>query len=437
MFQRTNLNFLFNLQRHLRFHYAWVIFAVAFMTLLGAAGFRSAPGVLVDPLREEFGWSRSVVGGAISLNVLLFGFVGPFAAALQVRYGLRRVTMTALAVISIGALATTQMSSAWHLYLLWGLVVGTGSGCLATVFASSVAARWFVEKRGIVTGALAAASASGQLIFLPTLTRLAENHGWQAVGLTIALSTACVLPLVGIFLKNSPTDIGNVPYGAPIDYVAPENITSPIRNALNTLRDAKADKIFWLLFGSFMVCGMSTNGLIQTHFISAAHDHDFGATTAANYLILIGIFDVVGTMASGVLTDRYDPARLLVIYYGLRGVSLIFLEPAISNGGFGLVGFMMFYGLDWVATVPPTVALCIRQFGIQRGPITYGWVFAGHQIGAALAAWGAGIIRETTGSYSLAFVISGIACALAAYGAWLLMSRPDDELKNDPTPSLT
>ena len=406
-----------------RVHYAWIVLVTAFITLVGAAGFRSAPGVLIDPLGEEFGWSRSVVGFAVSINVILYGLMGPFAAALQMRFGLRRVTIIALTIISLGALATTHMSATWHLYLLWGVVVGIGSGSMATVFASTVASRWFVARRGLVTGTLTAASASGQLVFLPVLTRLADHHGWRSVGLTIGVSSAAVIPLVFFFLRNSPADMGLTPFGAPADFTAPEPLRNPIRSAFDALNDARRDQIFWLLWGSFLVCGLSTNGLIQTHFLSAAHDHELAAATAAGYLALIGGFDVIGTIGSGALTDRFDPARLLLFYYGFRGVSLLFLEPALSRGGLGLVGFMMFYGLDWVATVPPTVALCVQRFGIQRGPLVYGWVFAGHQLGAAIAAWGAGVIRDATGSYTLAFSVAGVACLLAAFGC-SQMTRP-------------
>lgn len=398
-------------------HYAWVIFVVAFITLLGASGFRSTPSILIDPLHDEFGWGRGTIGTAVSINVLLFGFIGPFAAALQMRFGLRRITIIALLIISLGALGTTQMTAPWHLYLLWGAVVGTGSGCMATVFASTIAARWFVARRGLVMGALTAATASGQLVFLPLLTRLATALGWRTVGVTIAFCALAVVPVVGLFLRNSPADIGILPFGAPADYEPPTALTNPIRSAMSALNDARRDNIFWLLWGSFFVCGLSTNGLIQTHFLSAANDHHVAATTAAGYLALIGGFDVIGTIASGWFTDRYDPAKLLIFYYAIRGVSLLFLDPTLAQGGFGLGGFMMLYGLDWVATVPPTVALCIERFGVKRGPLVYGWVFAGHQVGAAVAATGAGYLRDTTGSYKSSFVIAGVCCMFAAYGS--------------------
>jgi len=410
-------------------NYPLLIFVVAFLTLLGAAGFRSTPGILIDPLHAEFGWGRGTVGTAVSINVLLFGFIGPFAAALQGKYGLRRVTVIALLVISTGALLTTQMTATWQLYLLWGGVVGTGSGCMATVFASTVASRWFVQRRGLVMGALTAATASGQLIFLPLLTRIADHHGWRWVGFTIAISALAVVPLVGLLLRNYPSDIGLLPYGADASYRQPTVSGNPIRAAFVAFTSARRNGVFWLLFGSFFVCGLSTNGLIQTHFLPAAHDHGVTSTTAAGFLALIGIFDVVGTVGSGWLTDRVDPAKLLMAYYALRGLSLLFLDPVLGTRGMGLAGFMVFYGLDWVATVPPTVSLCVERFGVQQGPLVYGWVFAGHQTGAAVAAWGAGALRDATGSYRESFIIAGLSCGVAALGvSRLRRSRQPAEL---------
>jgi MFS family permease len=392
------------------------VFGVAFFTLLAAAGFRSTPGVLIDPLHDEFGWSRGTIGAAVSVNLVLFGLIGPFAAALMSRYGLRRVVATALFTISLGALGTTQMNAPWQLIALWGVVVGIGSGCMATVFAATVATRWFVAQRGVVTGTLTAATATGQLIFLPLLSRLASDVGWRWVGLTVALAASAAIPVVLLFLRDDPSDVGALPYGAPPDYVPPVRTSNPIRTAFHALRDVRTSGAFWLLFGSFFICGLSTNGLIQTHFISAAHDHHIEETTAAGLLALVGVFDVVGTIGSGWLTDRIDPRRLLFAYYALRGMSLMLLDPALSARNAGLWTFMVFYGLDWVATVPPTVALCAQQFGRERGAVVYGWVFAGHQIGAALMAWGAGALRDTTGTYRPAWIVAGVGCLIAAAG---------------------
>jgi MFS family permease len=413
-----------------RFHYAWIVFAASFVTLLGAAGFRSTPSVLIDPLRDEFGWSRATVGFAVSINVLLFGFIGPFAAALQQRFGLRRVTIIALTVIASGALLTTQMTQPWHLFLLWGFVVGAGSGCMATVFASTVATRWFVANRGLVTGALTAASASGQLVFLPVLTRLADGPGWRWVGVTTGICALAVIPVVGLFLRDRPEDLGLTAYGAvPSDApaLAASDRVGPVGAAFGALRQAWTSGAFWLLWGSFMVCGLSTTGLVQTHFISAAHDHGMSHSTAGTYLALIGVFDVIGTVCSGWLTDRVDPRKLLLGYYLLRGLSLFVLDPALATRGGSLTGFMVFYGLDWVATVPPTIAICIRAFGRERGPLVYGWVFAGHQVGGALAAWGAGALHDASGSYRSSFVIAGICCLIAAAGVMRIRIGNADE----------
>ena len=397
-----------------RVHYAWVVFGITFATLLAAAGFRSTPGVLIDPLGDEFGWTKATIGGAVSVNLVLFGLIGPFAAALMSRYGLRKVVVAALCTISVGALATTAMDAAWQLVLLWGVVVGIGSGCMAAVFAATVANRWFVARRGLVVGALTAASASGQLVFLPLLSYLADNVGWRWVSVTIAVSALAATPIVMLGLRDRPADVGLLPYGATDDYVPPVPSTNPVRDAFRGLSDAWRSGAFWLLVGSFGVCGLSTNGLIQTHFIPAAQDHGVQATSAATLLALVGVFDVVGTLSSGWLTDRYDPRKLLLAYYGLRGLSLLVLHPALEAGGFGLAGFMVFYGLDWVATVPPTVALCTEVFGRERAPVVFGWVFAAHQLGAAAAAWGAGRTRDVLGSYQPAFMVAGAACLVAA-----------------------
>ncbi len=407
-----------------RFSYHWVVAIAAFGVLLGAAGVRSTPSVLIDPLREEFGWSRATVGLAVSINVLLYGFIGPFAAALQIRYGLRKVTVIALATIATGAALTTQMTQPWHLYLLWGFVVGVGTGCMATVFASTVASRWFVARRGVVTGVLTAATASGQLVFLPLLTPLADTNGWRSVSITVAVATASVIPVVLLFMRNRPEDVGLLPYGAPPDHVSTTMVGNPIAHAFAALRSAWNTGTFWLLWGSFAVCGLSTTGLVQTHFISAAHDHGMSHTSAGTYLALIGGFDIIGTIASGWLTDRWDPRKLLMAYYLFRGLSLFVLDPALAHGGGGLMGFMVFYGLDWVATVPPTIALCLAHFGRDRGPLVYGWVFAGHQVGGALAAWGAGALHDTTGSYRISFVLAGVACLVAAVGVTRIRREP-------------
>ena len=337
--------------------------------LVAAAGFRSSTGALLEPLEEEFGWSRATTSGAVSLNLIIYGLTAPFAAALMERFGVRRSVAAALALVAVGSGLTLLMTSAWQLWLLWGFAVGIGTGSLALVFGAVVANRWFFRHRGLVIGVFSAASSTGQLVFLPAIAHLAEGPGWRwAAGLVAAFAVALV-PLAWWLLRDRPSDVGATPYGAPDDYV--ERITKPqvgaARVALGTLREVSRSWTFWALFGTFWICGWSTNGLIGTHFIPAAHDHGMPATTSANLLALIGIFDIVGTIASGWLTDRVDSRYLLFGYYFFRGLSLLavnwLLGPHVHPS---LFLFILFYGLDWVATVPPTVALCRQHFGSRE-----------------------------------------------------------------------
>ncbi len=396
-------------------HAAWVVAAVTFVTLLGASGFRSAPGVLIVPLEEEFGWSRTVISVAVSVNLVLYGLAGPFAAAAMNRFGLRQVVLAALGLVALGSGLTVWMTAAWQLVLLWGVVVGIGTGAMAGVLAATVATRWFVHRRGLVVGALTAAGATGQLVFLPALAGLADGPGWRWSAVAVTAGALLVVPLVIAFLRDSPAAVGLRPYGALEDtpIAPPPSRANPVGTALAALRDASRTGAFWLLAGSFAICGATTNGLIGTHLIPAAHDHGIPGTTAAGLLALVGIFDIAGTLGSGWLTDRVDPRRLLLWYYGLRGVALLVLAPALADGGIGLLGFVVVYGLDWVATVPPTVALCNQVYG-DRGPVVFGWVFASHQFGAALAASAAGYARGALGDYLVAFLAAAALCLVAA-----------------------
>src|SRR5436305_8701252 len=397
-----------------RVHYAWIVAAVTFIALLGAAGFRATPSVLIVPLQQEFGWNRAIISIAVSINLILFGLTGPFAAALMERFGLRKVTSGALITFSAGALLTTVMTQPWQLYLLWGVVVGLGTGSIASVLAATVANRWFVKRRGLVIGALTAAGATGQLVFLPALGYLAQDVGWRYVSITVACAALAVAPLLAIFLRNRPADVGLRAYGATQADAVPAATGSPIANAFRGLRMGVRSRDFWLLGGSFFICGASTNGLIGTHLIPASMDHGMAEITAASLLAVIGVFDVIGTLASGYLTDRFDSRWLLFSYYGLRGLSLLFLPYVFGSPQFGLILFIVFYGLDWVATVPPTVQLARRVFGQQNFAIVYGWIFAAHQLGAASIAFAAGAVRTFFGDYQLAFMSSGLLCLVAA-----------------------
>ncbi len=396
-----------------RVHYAWVVAGVAFATLVAAAAFRAAPGPLMVPLHEG-GWSIVTMSAAVSVNLVLYGLTAPFAAALMERFGLRRVVSAGLLLIAAGAGLSVLAQAAWQLVLTWGVLIGLGTGSMALVFAATVANAWFVKRRGLVMGVLTAGGAAGQLVFLPVVAYLVEATSWKIASLLIAAAAVAVLPLVVALLRDRPADLGLAPYGG--DRLV---TLRPVRGnaaglALAALRQAASTKAFWALAGAFAICGATTNGLIGIHFIPSAHDHGMATTTAAGLLMLVGVFDIVGTVASGWLTDRIDPRWLLLAYYSFRGVGLLLLPWLLADSVHpSMVVFIVVYGLDWVATVPPTAVLCRRLFGDQ-GTIVFGWVFASHQLGAAAAALMAGIIRDSFGTYTYAWFGGAALCALAA-----------------------
>jgi MFS family permease len=391
---------------------------ITMAALVAAAGFRSSTGALLEPLEQEFGWSRATTSGAVSLNLVIYGLTAPFAAALMERFGVRRVVAAALALVAVGSGLTLVMTSAWQLWLLWGFAVGIGTGSLALVFGAIVANRWFVRHRGLVVGVFSAASSTGQLVFLPAIAALATGPGWRWAAGLVAGFALLLVPLVLLLLRDRPADAGTTPYGAP-DGWAPDPETGTTEGAahaaLRILRESARSRVFWCLFLSFWICGWSTNGLIGTHFIPAAHDHGMPETTSAGLLALIGVFDIIGTVASGWLTDRVDSRYLLFVYYFLRGLSLLVVPGLLAATVHpSLFVFILFYGLDWVATVPPTVTLCREHFGIERAGVVFGWVFASHMVGAGVAASFAGWIRQVNGDYFGAWMTAGALCVAAA-----------------------
>ncbi|MFJ9949186.1 MFS transporter [Kitasatospora sp. NPDC091207] len=396
-----------------RLHYAWVVAAVSLLVLLGSAGFRSAPSLMMDALHNEFGWSMGTISSATSVNLALYGLTAPFAAALMDRFGVRLVVVCALLTISVGSGLTMLMREPWQLVLCWGVLVGLGSGSMAGAFATTVTGRWFRARQGLVTGVLTAAGAAGNLIFLPVGAWLVEQHGWRSAVVVVSLAASAVAVPVLLLMRERPADLGLFPYGATEAPPAPAADNRALARSLRVLREASRSRAFWLLAASFAICGATTNGLVGTHFIPAAHDHGLPVTTAASLLALIGIFDVIGTIASGWFTDRFDSRTLLVSYYALRGLSLLVL-PQLFAGSLEppILAFVIFYGLDWVATVPPTVALCRRHFG-DDAPIVFGWVLACHQLGAAAVAGLAGLARDALGTYDLAWYAAGGLCAVA------------------------
>lgn len=396
-------------------HPAWVVAMVACLVLLGAAGFRAVPSVFMDPLHMEFGWSHGTIGLAMTVNMTLFGLFSPFAASLMDRFGMRPVVVFALTMIAAGSAFSVSMTQSWQLTLYWGVFVGLGTGSMSMAFVATVTARWFVARRGLVSGVLTAASAAGQLVFLPIIAHLTTQDGWRRAALVVAIAAAAVIPIVLVLLREHPEDLETTALGATTsDPGAPRIRSGGPRATVAALGRAARHPAFWFLAGSFAICGATTNGLIGTHFIPAATDHGMPVTTSASLLALVGVFDVVGTICSGWLTDRFNPALLLVAYYTGRGLALGFLPGLLSPDTTPSTWvFILFYGLDWVATVPPTIALCRAWFGAES-PVVYGWVFAAHQLGAGVAAAGAGWIRDAFATYDPAFYIAAGLCGGAA-----------------------
>ena len=397
-------------------HYGWVMVGVTFLTALISAGTVGAPGVFIVPLQHEFGWTTAEISSALSIRFVLFGIMAPFAAALLNRYGLRNVTLSALLIVASALVTSLAMTKVWQLMLLWGVVIGIGTGMTALVLGATVSARWFAARRGLVVGILTASVATGQLVFLPLLASMTERMGWR-----IALAFMCVMlglaaTAVLLLMRDRPGDVGLRPFGdeGTQPLAAPPPSTAPIMAAaLGTVRDVAQHRAFWILFMTFFICGASTNGLIQVHLIPMCLDFGIPQVEAASLLAAMGVFDFFGTILSGWLSDRYDNRWLLFWYYGLRGLSLLFL-PFSDFSFYGLSLFAMFYGLDWIATVPPTVRLTAQRFGAERANVVFGWIFAGHQMGAGTAALGAGLSRTMLASYLPAFFVAGALCVVAA-----------------------
>jgi MFS family permease len=407
-------------------HYGWVMVAVTFLTALVSAGAVGAPGVFIVPLQKEFGWSTAQISSALSIRFVLFGLMAPFAAALMNRCGLRNVTLAALLTVVSALVLSLGMTEVWQLILLWGVVVGLGTGMTALVLGATIAARWFSARRGLVVGILTASAATGQLVFLPLLASLTDHMGWRT-----ALALMCGMLGIAAFavlmvMRDRPSDLGLRPFGddgkLPLPAPAPNN--APIMAAaLGTLRDASKTRVFWILFATFFICGASTNGLVQVHLIPMCLDFGIPQVQAASLLAAMGIFDFFGTIVSGWLSDRYDNRYLLAWYYGLRGLSLVLL-PFTNFSFYGLSLFAMFYGLDWIATVPPTVRLTAQRFGPERANLVFGWIFAGHQLGAATAAFGAGLSRTLLASYLPAFFVAGALCIIASLLTLVISRAP-------------
>ena len=413
-----------------RIHYAWVIAAIAFAMLLVSAGIRGTIGVLILPLEQEFGWSRATISMAAALSIFFYGFTGPFAAAAVQNFGIVRTLLAALFLMALATAASLAMTHPWELMLTWGVMMGIGAGVVSLPLGTAIVNRWFVSHRGLVVGLLTAAMAAGQLVFLPSLAFLSEQGGWRPVALAVTICSG-VVALAAVFLREHPADKGLPPLGGTrIETPPPPSRINPLVAAVTVLAEVRASRAFWLLAATFFVCGLSTSGLVATHFIPYCFDNGIPETRGAALLAFIGIFNIIGTTLSGWLTDRYDSRWLLFWYYGLRGLSLICL-PFSGFDAVSLTIFSVFYGLDWIATVPPTVRLAGDIFGKERAAVVFGWLLAVHQVGGAIAAFGAGYMRTALETYLQSFIISGVACLAAAVLAILIQQAH----RAPPTPA--
>ncbi|MGV1801496.1 MFS transporter [Agrobacterium vitis] len=397
-------------------HYGWIVVAATFLTMLVTAGAMGAPGVLIKPLQDEFGWETSQISSALAVRLVLFGLMGPFSAAFMNYFGVRKVIVFAMILISSGFIGSLFMTKIWQLLVLWGVVVGLGTGLTAMVLAATVSARWFTRHRGLVVGMLSASSATGQLVFLPLMAQLTESYGWRMTVFFVCGMILLAALIVLAVMRDHPSDLNLPSFGEEQVMPPPQQaggLLTMLATPVSVLREVSKTSTFWILFATFFICGLSTNGLIQTHFVTLCGDFGILPVAAASVLAVMGIFDFFGTIGSGWLSDRFDNRWLLFWYYGLRGLSLLFL-PFSDFSFYGLSIFAVFYGLDWIATVPPTVKIAADRFGREKAGIVFGWVFTGHQLGAATAAYGAGLSRTELQSYLPAFFIAGAFCLLAS-----------------------
>lgn len=394
----------------------------------------SSSGVFITPFEKEFGWDRSVIALAFAISMFLYGISGPFMAALLNVMGLKKMMIMSMATLLTGILLTFMMNQSWQLIIIWGMIIGLGSSLFLTVLSPYVANHWFEKRRGLAVGILTASTATGQLILLPVLAAIIEKYSWRpAIGLIMSLSIIMLI-IIFIFMKNSPKDVGILPYGLEKEIQVSDEgqKENPIIIAFKGLLEAVRVKEFWLLAGSFFICGLSTSGLIGTHFVSYCMSFGVPLVTAASFLSFMGIFNLVGTTLSGWLSDRFDNRWLLFWYYALRGASLVLLPYALNEGSTPmLVIFTVFYGLDWIATVPPTISISRQIFGITKSGIVYGWIYASHQLGAAVAAYGGGLIYKFFNTYTWAFFLAGVFCLLASFFVIVIKKQHSSRLTKE------
>jgi sugar phosphate permease len=389
-----------------RLHYAWIVLIVTFLALLTSAGIRTAPSIILKPLEFEFGWTRSETSFAVAISLFIFGFGAPLGGMLIDRFGPRRLMIGGLALVSVAMLLMAGMSQLWQFHLYWGVALGIGTGGIAGTLGATIAARWFNQRRGMVLGVFGAAAAAGQFVFVPLLIRVGSDSGWRAVIMVLAGSALAALVLTVIFMRNRPEDAKTTAFGTA-------SAASAIADARSTpLREAIRTRDFWLLAGSFFICGYTTNGMIGTHLLPHALEHGFVETEMAGALAAMGAMNIIGSLISGALSEKFDNRKLLAAYYGFRGLSLVALPFILEIQGMFL--FTIIYGFDWVATVPPTVNLTAERFGRRSLGSIYGWIYCSHMVGAGIASFAGGFFRDMLGDYHLIFISAAVMGIMAS-----------------------
>jgi sugar phosphate permease len=404
-----------------RLHYAWIVLGTTTLVLLTSGGVRAAIGVFIKPLETEFGWSRTLLSFAVAVSIALYGLTGPVVGRLADRWGPRWVLAAGVTLVGIGTMAGAAATQFWHFFVAVGLIAAIGSSAAAAPVAATVATRWFDRHRGLVLGINGAGMAAGQLVVLPLAMALVAFLGWRGAFLSLGAGLVLiVVPLTAALIRNDPKDIGLLAYGA----TAPARVLTATQQAAERTSVAEAVRTwpFLLLCGSFWVCGYTTFGVILAHFIPHATDHGFQPQQAAEALGIMGAMNIVGTIASGWLCDRFGPKVPLALYYLFRGVSLFFL-PFVTTVP-GLFAFAALFGLNFISTVPATTTLTARIYGRYSVGELSGWIFASHQLGGAIGSVASGWLFDRAGDYTLAFHVAGAWALLATVMVLAIRDEP-------------
>ena len=406
-----------------RIHPAWIVLGALTLCLLASTGIRAVFGVYIKPMEAEFGWSRGALSMAAALSLLLLGAVGPFAGRLADRWGPRRVIVFALIVLGIGSILSSFVTRLWHIYLTAGVLMAAGAGGAALSTGSAVVARWFDKRRGLAMGLAAGGMSAGQLIVIPLATVLTLTYGWRSSFLWLGIGLlVLVVPLGAWLVRNTPEERGVRALGAqgPVQTAAQQAAAQQAGRV--SISEAAQTLPFWLLMSTFFVCGYTSNGMVLTHFMPHAMDHNFTAMQASSALGVMGAMNIIGTIGSGWLCDRFGRRGPLATYYFIRGISLLFLLYVWDLQSLHL--WAAIFGLNYISTVPPTTTLTANIYGRFSVGELSGWIFFAHQVGAALGAALAGWIFEWTGSYSSAFVSAAILGFVAAGLAMMIREEP-------------